>query len=214
MANGYMGKILWVDLTKGTLEEETIDDDMYRRFLSGYGLGAKIIFDRQPAGIDALAPEAVFGIVTGLLTDTGALFSGRWMLVGKSPLTGGWGDANCGGNLSPALKRTGYDGIFFTGKSKKPVYLLIDGDNKELKDASELWGTDALETEQALIDRHGRGFRVACIGQGGENLSLISGVCNDRGRIAARSGLGAVMGSKKLKAICVKGNKRVDLHDR
>ncbi|MFH2008899.1 MAG: aldehyde ferredoxin oxidoreductase family protein [bacterium] len=214
MSKGYMGKILWVDLTKGAFKEEDIADDVYERFLSGYGLGAKILFDRMKPGVDPLGPDNVLGFLSGLLTGTGSFFTGRWQIVGKSPLTGGWGDANCGGDFSPALKRTGYDGIFFTGASKKPVYLLIDGDEKKLVDAKALWGKDALETEDALSEQYGQGFRVACIGQGGENLSLISGVVNARGRISARSGLGAVMGSKKLKALCVKGSKAVPIHDR
>ncbi len=214
MGNGYMGRILWVDLSEGSIREEKIADEVYERFLSGYGLGAKTIFDRQPAGADPLGPENTLGVMSGLLTGTGASFAGRWMLVGKSPLTGGWGDANCGGTFAPAIKKTGYDGIFFTGQSPRPVYLLVDGDHKELLDASDLWGRDAFETEEALKERHGQRFKVACIGQGGEKLSLISGVVTDRGRVAARSGLGAVMGSKKLKALCLKGNHRVEAHDR
>ncbi len=213
MSKGYMGKILWVDLSKGLLEEETIADEIYERFLAGYGLGAKILFDRMEAGVDPLGPDNVLGFVAGLLTGTGALFSGRWQVVGKSPLTGGWGDANCGGDFAPAIKRTGYDGIFFKGKSPKPVYLLIDGDEKKLVDAGDLWGTDAIDTEDALQQKHGKGFRVAAIGQGGEKLSLISGIVNAGGRISARSGLGAVMGSKNLKAVCLKGKARIPIHD-
>ncbi len=149
-----------------------------------------------------------------MLTGTGAFFSGRWMACGKSPLTGTWGDANCGGYLAPALKKTGYDGIFFVGKSDKPVYLLIDGDRQELLDASELWGKlDTNETEDKLKEIHGQGFQVASIGPGGEKLSLIAGIVNDKGRIAARSGLGALMGSKNLKALCLRGTKAIDLYD-
>ena len=96
MARGYMGKVLWVDLGRGTFEEETIADEVYEQFLSGYGLAAKLIFENQPAGVDPLGPEAIFAVMSGLLTGSGSLFSGRWMVCGKSPLTGGWGDANCG----------------------------------------------------------------------------------------------------------------------
>ncbi len=131
---GYMGKILWVDLSKGKLTEEEIPDEVYEKYLSGYGLAAKVIFERQKPGVDPLGPDNIFGVMSGLLTGTGSLFTGRWMVTGKSPLTGGWGDANCGGNFAPAIKQAGYDGIFFTGKSKKPVYLLIDGDKQELVD--------------------------------------------------------------------------------
>ncbi|MCK4260508.1 MAG: aldehyde ferredoxin oxidoreductase family protein [Halanaerobiales bacterium] len=213
MGKGYMGKILWVDLTNRTLKDEIIPDEIYEKFLSGYGLAAKVIFDRQKPGLGPFDPENIFGVMSGLLTNTYANFNGRFMIVGKSPLTGTWGDANCGGDFAPAIKKTGYDGIFFIGKSEKPVYLLIDGDQKELVDASDLWGKDTNETDDILKDKHGKDFKIACIGQGGENLSLIAGVVNDKGRIAARSGLGALMGSKNLKALCLFGHKKAEMAD-
>jgi aldehyde:ferredoxin oxidoreductase len=134
--------------------------------------------------------------------------------VGKSPLTGCWGDANCGGTFSPAIKRCGYDGIFFKGVSERPVYLFADGARAELRDASALWGKDTIETEEALLKEGGPGSRVACIGPAGEKLSLIAEIANDGGRMAARSGLGAVMGSKRLKAVVLNGKRRIGLHDR
>jgi aldehyde:ferredoxin oxidoreductase len=204
-----MGKVLFVDLGTGEFTEEAIPDEIYAQYLSGQGLGAYLLYHRIPSGADPLGPDNILGLVSGLLTGTGCLFAGRWTVVGKSPLTGGWGDANCGGQFSPAIKRCGYDGIFFTGISEKPVYLLIDEGKKELRDASGLWGKDAVETEEYLMHAHGDGARVACIGMAGEKLSLISGICNDRGRIAARSGLGAVMGSKRLKAVVLKGCQRI-----
>jgi len=209
MSRGYMGKILQVDLSTGALTTEQVPDKIYEDFLGGYGLGARILFDKIPAGADPLGPDNVLGFVPGLLTGTGALFAGRWMVVGKSPLTGGWGDANCGGDLGPELKKTGFDGIFVRGISSKPVYLLIDRGRIEIKDASHLWGLDAVETEARLKEEFGAHYRVAAIGGAGEKLSLISGIVNDRGRLAARSGLGAVMGSKKLKALVVRGHERV-----
>jgi len=214
MSKGYMGKVLWVDLSKGEIREEVIPDEIYEYYLSGMGLAAHLLYNRIPAGADPLGPDNILGFVSGLLTGTGSLFSGRWMVVGKSPLTGGWGDANCGGNLSPAIKRCGYDGIFFTGISEKPVYLHARHNGAELCDASHLWGKDAVETEEALIKEKGDKAKVACIGPAGEKLSLISGICNDRGRLAARSGLGAVMGSKKLKAVVLDGKRRIDVHNR
>jgi aldehyde:ferredoxin oxidoreductase len=128
------------------------------------------------------------------------------MAVCKSPLTGGWGDANCGGNLSPAIKQCGYDAIFFKGISANPVYLVVDENGARLEDASSIWGLDAVETEDLLEEKHLKPKKpsIAVIGTAAENLSLISGICNDRGRIAARSGVGAVMGSKKLKAVVLK----------
>ena len=215
MAYGYMGKILMVDLSRGTITEETIPDEVYQRYLSGLGLGAYILYNRIPADADPLGPDNILGFMSGLLTGTGSLFTGRWIVVGKSPLTGGWGDANCGGTFSPVIKRCGYDGIFFSGISQNPVYLCISGGKAELKDAFDLWGKDAVETEEILLEKSGsKTARVACIGPSGEKLSLISGICNDRGRIAARSGLGAVMGSKKLKAIVLDGKERIPVHNK
>ncbi|MCX5835686.1 MAG: aldehyde ferredoxin oxidoreductase, partial [Deltaproteobacteria bacterium] len=140
MKLGYMGQILMVDLSTRECREETIPDDVYEHYLSGMGLAAYILYNRIPAGADPLGPDNILGFVSGLLTGTGSLFSGRWMVVGKSPLTGGWGDANCGGSFSPAIKRCGYDGIFFRGISETPVYLYVKNGKVELRDASHLWG--------------------------------------------------------------------------
>ncbi len=213
MNRGYMGKILNVDLSKGEVAEELIPDEVYQKYLSGTGLAAYILYERIPAGADPLGPDNILAFMSGLLTGTGSLFSGRWMVAGKSPLTGTWGDANCGGTFSPAIKRCGFDGILFTGISEKPVYLYVSNSKIELRDASALWGRDAIETEEALQEQYGPNARIAVIGPSGEKLSLISGICNDRGRIAARSGLGAVMGSKRLKAVVLDGRKRIVPYD-
>ncbi len=213
MSKAYMGKVLMVDLSSGTMTEESIPDDVYRQYLSGMGLGAYILYNRIPAGADPLGPENILGFCSGLLTGTGSLFSGRWTLVGKSPLTGGWGDANCGGTFSPAIKHCGYDAIFFKGISSKPVYLYVKNGKATLKDAADLWGKDAVETEEKLKKQYGEKAGVAVIGPAGEKVSLISGVCTDKGRIAARSGLGAVMGVKKLKAVVLDGVQRINVQD-
>jgi aldehyde:ferredoxin oxidoreductase len=213
MNKPYMGKILMVDLSNQTMTEETIPDRVYEQYLSGMGLGAYILYNRMPAGADPLGPENILGFCSGFLTGTGSLFSGRWTLVGKSPLTGCWGDANCGGTFSPAIKRCGYDAIFFKGISPNPVYLYVKNGKPTLKDASDLWGHDAVETEDTLKKQYGQKAAVAVIGPAGEKISLISGVCNDRGRIAARSGLGAVMGVKKLKAVVLDGVQRIGACD-
>jgi aldehyde:ferredoxin oxidoreductase len=138
------------------------------------------------------------------------------LAVGKSPITGGWGDSNCGGNLSPAIKRSGYDGIFFRGISKNPVYLYVDDDGPRLMDAGFLWGRDAVESEEMLLELHGglRKAAVAVIGQAGEKRSLIAGISNDKGRMAGRSGLGAVMGSKQLKAVVLAGTGKIETQNR
>ena len=188
---------------------------MYQKFLSGLGLASALLYREIPAKADPLGPENVLGFVSGLLTGTGSLFTGRWMAVAKSPLTGTWGDANCGGTLATAIKQCGYDGIFFKGASKTPVYLYIGPKGPEIRDASALWGKDAIETEDTLMQECAgkKKSAVACIGPAGETLSLISGIVNDRGRLAARSGLGAVMGSKKLKAVVLAGSKLIRAHD-
>ncbi len=214
MAAGYTGKYCIIDLTSQKTEMVEPGDDFYRKYLSGYGLGAAVITMRQKAGIDPLSAESHIGFCTGLLTDTGAFFSGRFMVVGKSPLTGGWGDANCGGFFSQRLKRSGYDAVFFTGKSKKPVYVVIGEDEIHFKDAGPIWGKDGVETEEVIKKELGdKRAQVACIGMSGEKMSLISGIVNDGGRIAARSGLGAVMGSKNLKAVVATGNAKTPVHD-
>ncbi len=213
MTGGYMGKILFVDLSKGELKDEALDEKLCREFIGGYGIGARIIYSRQKGGVDPLGPENILGIMTGPLTGSPALSGSRYTVVGKSPLTGGWGDANSGGYFGPHLKFAGYDGIFFTGISPKPVYLFIKDGKAELRDAAHLWGKDSFETEDILQSELGKKTEVCCIGQSGENLSLIAAVMNNKGRAAGRSGLGAVMGSKKLKAVAVIGNLKVPLAD-
>jgi aldehyde:ferredoxin oxidoreductase len=216
MAHGYMGKVLMVNLTDATFEEQVIPDSVYEKFLSGAGLGGFILYNNIPADADPLGPDNILGFVSGLLTGTGSLFTGRWMVMGKSPLTGGYGEANCGGNFSPAIKRCGYDAIFFKGISEKPVYLYIKNGKPAIKDAGHLWGKDAIETEEMLIAEltDKRKPKVACIGPAGEKMSCISGVSNDLGRMAARSGLGAVMGSKKLKAVVLDSAQKIEPHNR
>jgi aldehyde:ferredoxin oxidoreductase len=212
MAQGYMGKILFVDLSRNELKDEAIGEDLCRQFIGGYGLGARIIFNRQKAGVDALGPDNTLGILTGPFTGTPSLSGTRHTVVSKSPLTGGWGDANSGGYFGAVMKFSGYDAVFFTGISEKPVYLFINNNKAELRDATHLWGRDTYQTEDILKSELGKDVEVACIGPSGENLSLISAVIH-RGRTAARSGLGTVMGSKRLKAVAVKGKMKVPLAD-
>jgi aldehyde:ferredoxin oxidoreductase len=213
MANGFMGKMLWVDLSKQELRDEIIDEKLARQYLGGYGLGARLLFSRQKAGVDPLGPDNTLGFVTGPIVGTPALGGSRYTVVGKSPLTGGWGDANAGGYFGPHLKFAGYDAVFFTGISETPVYLFIDNGKAELRDAAHLWAKDTFETEDLLRSELGQDVEAACIGPAGEKVSLIACVMNNKGRAAGRSGLGAVMGSKKLKAVAVKGNMKVPLAD-
>ena len=210
MTGGAAGKYAIIDLSSGNVEEVTPDDAFYRKYLTGYGLGAAVITDRQAPGTDPLGPESYLGFCSGMLTGTGAYFSGRFMVVGKSPLTGGWGDANAGGFFSHEIKRTGHDALFFTGAAAKPVWVVVTDAGIEIKDAADLWGKDIPDTEAWIRENMGdRKVQVACIGPAGERRSLISGIATDSARIAARSGLGAVMGSKNLKAVALRGTKKV-----
>jgi aldehyde:ferredoxin oxidoreductase len=213
MVKGYMGKILFVDLASGVCQEEALSESLCRDFMGGYGISARIMYERMKPGVDPLGPDNMLGFMTGPLTGTPAMCSGRFVVVGKSPLTGTWGDANCGGDFGPNLKFAGYDGVFFTGASSRPVYLYIENGKAELRDATQLWGKDCLDTEDMLKSSHGKETSVACIGPSGEKLSLIACVINEQGRAAGRSGLGAVMGAKKLKALAVKGNMKVPIAD-
>jgi len=213
VVKGYMGKILFVDLTQGVCQEEALSEEICRDFMGGYGIGARLLYERMKPRVDPLGPDNMLGFLTGPLTGTPALCSGRFVVVGKSPLTGTWGDANCGGNFGPYLKFAGFDGIFFSGISPKPIYLYIENGKPELKDAQQLWGKDCLDTDDMLKNIHGKATSVACIGPSGENLSLTAAIINEKGRAAGRSGLGAVMGSKKLKALAVKGNIEIPMAD-
>lgn len=202
----YAGKVLFVDLTKGSVQEKQLPENIYREFIGGNGLGVRILYERMKAGIDALGPENILGFVVGSLTGTPSPGSGRHMLVTKSPLTGTWAESNSGGTLGPELKTAGYDAVFFSGISPTPVYLLIKDGKAELKDASEIWGKDAYETQDLLQKAYDdTRIKIACIGPSGESMSLLAGVVSERGRIAARNGVGAVMGSKKLKAVAIRG---------
>ena len=213
MLGGYMGKFLWINLNTGEMREEIPSDQLLRDFIGGYGIGARILYNYIPPHIDPLGPENILGFVVGPLTATPTPTGNRWTVVGKSPLTGGWGDANGSGYFGPAFKMAGYDAVFFTGISEKPVYLYLDDGFAELRDAHELWGLDTYQTDDWVKANLGKDFEAACIGPSGEKLSLISGVVNAKGRIAARSGLGAVMGSKRLKMVVARGTNKVPLAD-
>ncbi len=208
MPHGFWGRTLIVDLTTGQVAQQELGEQTYRRLLGGYGLGVHVLLQEMAPGADPLGPENVLGFVPGLLTGSGAPFSGRFMVVGKSPLTGGWGEANCGGDFGVALRGAGVDGVFIRGCSDRPVYLYVENGHAEVRDASGLWGLDALETGEAIRRATGRDVRVACIGPAGERRSLLAAIVTENGRVAARTGLGAVMGSKRLKAVAVRGKAR------
>ncbi len=213
MTRGYMGKILNVDLSANELKDEVPEEKLCRDYIGGYGIGARILYDRMKAGTDPLGPDSILGVMTGPFTGTDAISGTRFTIFGKSPLTGGWGDANSGGYFGAYIRFSGYDGILFTGISKKPVYLFIDSGKAELRDASHLWGKDTYETEDILKEELGDDVAIICIGPSGEKLSLVSCIMHNKGSAAGRSGLGAVMGSKKVKAVAVKGKMKVPVDD-
>ncbi len=213
MSDGNMGKFLFVNLSSREIKEERPDESLYRDYIGGYGIGARLLYNSQKPGVDALGPDNTFGILTGPLTGTNVPMGTRYTSVARSPVTGGWGDANAGGNFGPHLKMAGYDAVLFSGISDKPVYLLVNDGKAELKDAGSLWGKNTYETEDLLQEEHGKDTGVVTIGISGEKLSLFSCTVSDRGAVAGRSGLGAVMGSKKLKALVAKGNKKVQVTD-
>lgn len=207
MPSGYAGKLLFVDLAKGTLNVETPPDELYHGFIGGTGLGVRILYEQMKPKADPLGSENMLGFVTGPLTATGVAGGGRYTVVTKSPVTGAWADSNSGGFWGPELKWAGYDAVFFSGISTNPVYLSISDGKAELRDASHLWGKDTNETDDMLQKELGKApWRISCIGPAGEALSFMAGIVNEKGRIAARSGVGAVMGSKRLKAVAVRGD--------
>ena len=210
MKGGYCGKVLFVELSEGKIEELKPSEQTYRSFIGGTGLGVRFLYEKMKAGNDPLGSENILGFVTGPLTGTSAPGSGRFTVVCKSPLTNAWADSNSGGYWGPELKYAGYDAVFIKGVAKEPVYLYIFEDKAELRDASGLWGKNTRETDEKLKKELGdEKAKVACVGPSGELKSLISGIVNESGRTAARSGVGAVMGSKRLKAVVVRGEKRV-----
>ena len=213
MGNGFMGKILRVNLTKGSISEERIPEDKMRKYLGGVGIATSYLYEEVPAGVDPLGADNKLIFMTGPLTGTISASAARYSVVAKSPLTGIWGHGNSGGNFGPMLKRSGYDGIIIEGVSPKPVYLEIADGKATLKDAGHLWGKSVNETEDIIQKGAVPKPITASIGQAGENLVRYSAIMNNSHRAVGRCGLGAVMGSKKLKAVVCSGKTKIELHD-
>lgn len=211
---GLMGKILRVNLAERKISEEEIPEEIAKKFLGGRGIAGKYLFDEVKPGIDPLGPENKLIFMSGLLTGTPSPSAARYSVVAKSPLTNIWAQSNSGGRWGVDLKHSGFDGIIFEGISKKPTYLVIDDGKAELRDAVDFWGKNVSETTRMLKKTLGEKFNVAGIGIAGENLVKYAAIMNDLHRTAGRCGLGAVMGSKKLKAIAVKGTKEIRIADK
>lgn len=211
--NGWMGTLLQVDLTTGDIRREPLDPHLAAAYVGGRGLAVKILFDRLPLACDPLGPENLLIFINGPLTLSGVLSSGRYMVVTKSPLTGTICSSNAGGYFPAAFKSAGYDALVISGRADKPVYLWIDDDKVALRQATTLWGLDARQTVEAVTRETHREARVACIGPAGEHLVRYAAIINDADRAAARSGVGAVMGAKNLKAIACRGTRGVGIAD-
>ena len=209
---GITGKILFVDLTSGKNTTVLLSEEVYAKYLGGLGIASRLLYDYLEPGTDPLSPENPLIIVPGLLVGTGLSTASKTTITFKSPATNAFGRSVVGAYLGVALKKAGFDGMIIKGKSNKPVYLYIEDENVEIRDAADLWGKDAIETQIFLREKLGKDFRTGAIGLAGEKLLLIADIDFEE-RQSARAGGGAVMGSKLLKAIAIKGTGNVDYAD-
>jgi len=189
-------------------------EELARKFIGGRGLAVKLLWDELRPGTDPLGPDNMLIFAGGPYAGLPTVNSGKMVVAAKSPLTGGYGDGNLGTMAAPNLRKAGLDGIVVTGKAKKPTYLWINDEQVELKSAADLWGLDSYETEKRLKKEHGATTGVLTIGQSGENLCRIATVVSQEGRAGGRPGMGAVMGSKNLKAVIIKGTGEIPVADK
>ncbi|MCK4400487.1 aldehyde ferredoxin oxidoreductase family protein [Candidatus Bathyarchaeota archaeon] len=210
---GWNGKILRVDLSKGTTKVVPYSEEIAKKFIGGRGLAVKLLWDELPPGADPLGPENIIVFATGPYTAFQIPNSGKMVIASKSPLTGGYGDGNLGTRAATNMRKCGVDAVAVTGKAEKPVYLYVEDDEAEIRDADHLWGKDSYETEDWILEEHGKAAGVLIIGQSGENLCRLATVVAQKGRAGGRPGMGAVMGSKNLKALVFKGSKEIPAAD-
>lgn len=209
----YLGRVLKVDLSSGKIEFDTLDESFAKKYIGGRGFTSRLQYDLIPKEVDPLGPENILIFAPGALTGAPTFATGRVVAGARSPLTGILGDANSGGFWGAILRRAGYSLMLITGKAPKPVYIAINNDQVDIRDAVHLWGWDVYETVQILEEENPRGTRVAAIGQAGENLVRMASIMADKEHAFARTGIGAVMGSKLLKAITVRGTNPIPLYD-
>ena len=203
-----MQPILKIDLTTGKTEEYRVPEKWEKDFLGGASLAARLLYDSLTPELDALSPFAPLLFINGPLTGTAGPTTGRFVICGKGPATGLWAESHIGGFWGPELRFAGYDGLWLTGRAVEPVYLWIDGGRLEVRKAAHLWGQDTYVSQTLIREEIGRSnARVATIGRAGEQGVRFAGIFCDHGRAAGRTGLGAVMGAKNLKAIAVHGKK-------
>ena len=210
---GWTGNTLRINLSNGTVIRGTTDPKLARLYIGGRGLGSKIMFDEVDPRVDPLSPENKLIFAAGPFTGTYAPSAGRYMVITKGPLNGTIASSNSGGNFGAELKYAGYDLLIIEGKAKKPVYLWINDDQVEIRDAAHVWGKTVPDTTDLLRAETDEEAKVACIGPSGEKLVLFACVMNEMHRAAGRSGVGAVMGSKNLKAVVVAGSGMVEVAD-
>ena len=208
---GWWGRVLRINLTNGKVSVNNIEPDVLVEFIGGRGLAIRILWDELLPGVDPLSPYNKLVIASGPLSGLPGPSTGKLVVASKSPLTNGYGDGNIGTLTSVYLRKTGFDAIVIEGVSKKPVYIYIEDDKVDIRDAEDLWGRDAFDTEDRLIREHGRNIGTLLIGPAGENMVRYATVVSMKGRSGGRPGIGAVMGSKKLKAIVVRGTREVKL---
>jgi aldehyde:ferredoxin oxidoreductase len=205
--DGWNGSSLRVDLEKGKTSFNEYSTDFARKWIGGRGFAIKILWDELKPGIGPLSPDNILIFAVGPYTGFPAPNSGKMVIAAKSPLTNGYGDGNIGTRASPNMRKAGIDALIITGKAEYPSYLCIEENKSEIKDARDLWGLDSFEAEDILLDLHGEDSGILLIGPSGENLCHLATVVSQRGRAGGRPGMGAVMGSKNLKAVVIKGSK-------
>ncbi|MBS1116646.1 MAG: aor, partial [candidate division NC10 bacterium] len=208
---GWRGKILRVNLTKGTSQTETLDPKLARAYVGGRGLGTKILYDEIDPAVDPLSPRNPLILATGPLTGTNAPTGGRYMVITKSPLTGAIACSNSGGYFGAEMKFSGYDFVILEGRAKAPVYLWLNNGAVEIRPAEKVWGKSTHETEDRLREETHPEAKICSIGPAGEKQALTACVINDKHRAAGRSGVGAVMGAKNVKAVAAKGFQSVQV---
>jgi aldehyde:ferredoxin oxidoreductase len=211
---GWQGRILRIDLTRRKAVVQGLDARVARDFIGGRGLAIKILWDELPPGADPLSPHNKLIFAAGPLTGLTNVNMGKLVVAAKSPLTGGYGDGNIGAWAGVYMRRAGYDAIVVEGRAQRPTYLYIDEKGVQFLDASDLWGLNTWAVEDKLQKIHGRDAGVLSIGPAGENLVRYAVVTAQKGRAGGRPGMGAVMGSKNLKAIVVKGRGEIPVADK
>jgi len=209
-----MQPILKINLTTGESEEYQIPEKWQKDFLGGASLAARILYDYLTPKLDPFSAEAPLLFLTGPLTGTSGPTTGRFVICGKGPATGLWAESNIGGHWGPELRKAGYDGLWITGKASKPVYLWLDGSRLEVRNAAHLWGQNTYTTQDKVKEEvEEKSARVCVIGPAGEKQVLFASIMCDHGRMAGRTGMGAVMGSKNLKAVAVHGGNEIPVHN-